>query len=278
MNNGDLEVRADRIRGMVALLDAPAGRGEKRLRSVIQAVEGLARDLLEAGAADPGLKAEIIAWVIRFRAEKALLPALTEQAPKAMATRQPKATKPAASLTTPRAPKTLKPAALHKAQQAPKHPEPFTRTFAYDTTDSRTMRSDFVKKARAPHVKPPSPVRAPAAALGTTPRALRFELKLERLSEDVRRAGKKPRGSADAVLQARILELYQTRLTVLDRVHHDKVGADLEALALILGTALSSFRSRPGSPGYTPVPHELTFTKGGPVVSGGLPTLGRGRR
>lgn len=74
MNIDDLEARADRIRGMVALLDAAAGRGEKRLCSIIKAVEGLARQLLEAGAADPELKAEIIAWVIRFRAEKERLP------------------------------------------------------------------------------------------------------------------------------------------------------------------------------------------------------------
>jgi hypothetical protein len=157
-------------------------------------------------------------------------------------------------------------------------PEPRTTVFNYDTTDPRTKIPGFIKKPRQPYVSPPSPLRARPAAFGTAPRALRFQLKLERLTDDVLRAGKRPRGSTDAVLHARIFELYQARLSTLDRAHHEKVGADLEALAKILGTAISSYRARPGSAGYTPVPHELTFSKGGPVVSGGLPTLGRGRR
>lgn len=263
MNNDDLEARANRIRGMVALLDAPAGRGEKRLRSVIQAVEGLARQLLDVGAADPELKAEIIAWVIRFRAEKERLP-------------DPP---PAKAVTVRRPPRALQITARREPAAAPasKH-EPITTVFNYDTTDPRTKQPGFIKKPRQPQVSRPSPLRPRPAVFGTAPRALRFQLKLERLTDDVLRAGKKPRGSGDAVLQARIFELYQSRLSTLERSHHEKVGADLEALAKTLGTAISSFRARPGSPGYTPVPEELTFSKGGPVVSGGLPTLGRGRR
>ncbi len=235
---------------------------EKQLRS-IKAVEGLARQLLEAGAADPELKAEIIAWVIRFRAEKERLPdpppakVLHSHSKRALQTRAVREKPP--------------------APQARKH-EPLTTIFDYDTTDPRTKQPGFIKKPRQPQASPPRPVRGRPAAFGTAPRALRFQLKLERLTDEVQRAGKRPRGSGDAVLQARIFELYQSRLSTLDRTHHDKVGADLEALAKLLGTAMSSYLAGPGSPGYTPVPHELTFTKGGPVVSGGLPTLGRGRR
>lgn len=257
MNNDDLKARADRIRGIVALLDTPAGHGEKRLRSIIKAVEGLARDLLEAGAADPALKAEIIAWVIRFRAEKERLP--DPQPAKVVTARRP-------------------PRAMQRQVPPARQHEPLTTVFDYDTTDPRTKQPGFIKKPRQPQVSLPSPLRPRPAVFGTAPRALRFQLKLERLTDEVQRAGKRPRGSGDAVLQARIFELYQARLSTLDRTHHDKVGADLESLARLLGTAMSSYRSGPGSPGYSPVPSELTFTKGGPVVSGGLPTLGRGRR
>lgn len=71
MNVFSLDERAARFRGLVALLEKGSAKAQARLLPpVIEQAEELAAELLSAGGAEPELKAEIIAWVVRFRAEK----------------------------------------------------------------------------------------------------------------------------------------------------------------------------------------------------------------
>ena len=114
--------------------------------------------------------------------------------------------------------------------------------------------------------------------MGSTRSAVLFTKKLDRLRDDVRQAARRPCGSGDSILKARIAELDHARTTSLENKYHQDVGDELNSFAKALGTTISSFRAAPGSFGYAAVPQELTFSKGGPVVSGGLPTLGRGHR
>jgi hypothetical protein len=66
-----LEARVARFRILVERLDAGNPEAQARLLpTVIHQAEDLAAQLLAAGVAAPELKAEIIAWVRRFRAEK----------------------------------------------------------------------------------------------------------------------------------------------------------------------------------------------------------------
>ncbi|MFJ6313695.1 hypothetical protein [Pseudarthrobacter oxydans] len=66
-----LEARVERFRILVERLDAGSPKAQARLLpKVIDEAEDLGAQLLAAGVAAPKLKAEIIAWVIRFRAEK----------------------------------------------------------------------------------------------------------------------------------------------------------------------------------------------------------------
>jgi hypothetical protein len=271
-----LAVEAIRVRSMISRLDAAGS--DDLLRTVINGVDTIAGKLLERGAADPALKAEIIQWVLRFRAEKEQFRDRPQPAAKAVQVPAAAPTSKAAptALQSPRAMKRQRLESRGKATRP--SPVPHTEVFNYDTTDPRTKNPFFVKKPRqtapAPalqHVKRPAP-------LGSTRSALLFTKKLEKLREDVRQAGRKPRSSADSILKARIAELYNARTTSLEAKHHEYVGDQLNSFALTLGTTIASFRAAPGSFGYVPVPQELTFTKGGPVVSGGLPTLGRGHR
>lgn len=72
-----LEARAARFRILVERLDAGWPKTEARLLpTVIDQAEELAAQLLAVEAAVPELKAEIIAWVLRFRAEKQRIDAL----------------------------------------------------------------------------------------------------------------------------------------------------------------------------------------------------------
>lgn len=131
-----------------------------------------------------------------------------------------KTTKNASLAFKPKAPP-LQPARL------PASPAPRTRMFNYDTTDPRTLNPQFVKKT---HTVPASPQLRPVlppAPLGSTSSALLIARKLAKLREDVRVTSKKPRGSADSVLKARIYELYQTK-TTLDPKHHQVVGDELK--------------------------------------------------
>ena len=66
-----LEARVARFRILVERLDAGNPEAQTRLLpTVIHQAEDLAAQLLAAGVAAPELKAEIIAWVLLFRAEK----------------------------------------------------------------------------------------------------------------------------------------------------------------------------------------------------------------
>lgn len=72
-----LEARVARFRIFVERLDAGSPETQARLLPmVIHGAEELAAQLLAAGVAEPELKAEIIAWVLRFRAEKQRIDAL----------------------------------------------------------------------------------------------------------------------------------------------------------------------------------------------------------
>lgn len=66
-----LDDRATRFRTFVANCDMWGTETRERLLSLLCAeAEDLASALLVAGSAEPALKAEIIAWVVRFREEK----------------------------------------------------------------------------------------------------------------------------------------------------------------------------------------------------------------
>ncbi|MCD5341507.1 hypothetical protein LR392_04595 [Arthrobacter sp. AK04] len=255
MNNDDLAARADRIRGMVALLDGPAGRSEKRLRAVIQSVNGLANQLLTAGAADPALKAEIIAWVIRFRAEKAQLPA----APPTESVNQ-------------RSPLPLQSHELPEQETAPSPqvPEPRTRTFDYDTTDSRTVYDRRGAKKN----------RWLRSNFGSSPKAIEFSQKILALRQDVEEALSSP-DTDPSFLLVRIVNLYVTRKAALKTNYEHEVCDELDGMAIRVAgitarEAAAAARSKVRH--HKPVPAEVApiFTR--QVVSGGLPTLGRGRR
>lgn len=72
-----LEARVARFRILVERLDVGSPKAQARmLPTVIDQAEELAAQLLAAGTAVPELKAEIIAWVLRFRAEKQRIDAL----------------------------------------------------------------------------------------------------------------------------------------------------------------------------------------------------------
>lgn len=269
MDQQDLEAQAARIRGIFADWEIHGALGVNRMRSLIRDVEGLARALLERGSATTELKAEIIDWVVRVRAEQEALNAASVAHGKSKRAQASDGRLPDAGSAG---------AKLRKQHSVPVRTFPQTKTFTYDTTDSRTANPGFVKRARIiPAAQRTVSVPKPAP-LGTTRSALLFTKKLDQLREEVRRTGRRPRGAADAVLKARILALYQGRTASLASEHHGPVGLELEELARTLGTSISSYKASPGNTGYVPVPHELTFSKGGPVVSGGLPTLGRGHR
>lgn len=72
-----LEARVARFRILVERLDVGSPKAQARLLpTVIDAAEDLAAQLLATGVAVPELKAEVIAWVLRFRAEKERIDAL----------------------------------------------------------------------------------------------------------------------------------------------------------------------------------------------------------
>lgn len=71
MNVFSLDERAARFRGLVTQLEKGNAKVQARLLpAVIEQAEELAEQLLSAGGAEPALKAEIIDWVVRFRADK----------------------------------------------------------------------------------------------------------------------------------------------------------------------------------------------------------------
>ncbi|WP_324642420.1 hypothetical protein [Pseudarthrobacter sp. LT1] len=272
MDAGDLAEEASRIRGMVASFDESGGN-QKLLRTVVSSIDDVAKLLLERGAADPNLKAEIIHWVLRFRADRERL----QQLESAAQVRPDEAeVVHTANSASARAQKRGR--AVSNGKVPAPAPAPHTEVFDYDTTDPRTKNPFFVKKPRkvAPAASTQPEMRP--SYLGSTRSALLFTKKLDRLRDDVRQAARRPRGSGDSILKARIAELYHARTTSLENKYHQDVADELNSFAKALGTTISSFRAAPGSFGYAPVPQELTFSKGGPVVSGGLPTLGRGHR
>lgn len=211
MNQQDLETQAARIRGVFADWEIHGALGVNRMRSLIRDVEGLARALLERGSATADLKAEIIDWVVRVRAEQEALNAASVAHGKSKRAEASVGRLPAV------APAGAKP---RKQYSGPVRKAPQTKTFTYDTTDSRTANPGFVKRVRIiPAAKRTAPVPRPGP-LGTSRSALLFTKKLDQLREEVRRAGRRPRGAADAVLKARILALYQGRTASLASEHH----------------------------------------------------------
>ncbi|WP_285248854.1 hypothetical protein [Pseudarthrobacter sp. efr-133-R2A-89] len=272
MDAGDLAEEASRIRGMVASFDESGGN-QKLLRTVVSSIDDIAKLLLERGAADPEVKAEIIHWVLRFRADGERFQQLESAAQV-----RPDETEVVHTANSASARALKRGRAVGRRKVPRPVPAPITEVFDYDTSDPRTRNPFFVKKPREVALATSTQLEIHPSYLGSTRSALLFTKKLDRVRNDVRQAARRPRGSGDSILKARIAELYHACSTSLENKYHQDVVDELNSFAKALGTTISSFRAAPGSFGYVAVPQELTFSKGGPVVSGGLPTLGRGHR
>lgn len=225
LNEPSLADRAQSFRTLVELHDGGNSETRKRLRPLLlEKTEELAAALLAAGRAEPLLKAEILAWVIKFRKER--------------------------------------------------HPQravgPITHVFDYDTTDPRTKNNSRQGKKN----------RFLRSNFGSSPRAIAFAHKLLELRQDVAEALTDP-GVDRASLLDRIVKLYQSRNSELKSNFNHEVGDELDGMAIRVGGITAreaAAATRSMTIFHKPVPDEVApiFTKG--VLSGGLPTLGRGRR
>lgn len=224
LNDFSLEDRAENFRALLELHDYGNTKTQERfLPALCEQAEDLAAALLAAGSAEPVLKAEIIAWVVRFREER----------------------------------------------QRYEAAKPVTHTFDYDTTDPRTQYDR----------RPAKKNRFLRSNFGSTPRAIAFGKELLALRQDVEKALSTP-GTDPAFLLNRIVKLYQTRKAELKSNYEHEVGDELDGMAIRVAgitarEAAAAVRSKTRF--HKPVPDEVApiFTK--QVVSGGLPTLGRGR-
>jgi hypothetical protein len=247
----DLQEHADYVRSLISRLDATEGFDESALKEVIGQVEEVAARLLGIGKADAQLKAEVISWVVRFRQERGRL---------ARAQVETVVISPPA-----RAPRTV-------ARQLP-----VTRTFDYDTRDPRTRGAAFVKERpgrRRPAVNKPY-------ALGTDPNAMAFANMLDRLRVDINDQGPHALGSPEAnELLLKVLELHKTYKARLHWKFWSRVGEELDTMALrVGGQNLRKITEKHRGPRlHQGVPAEIGPIFSRQVVSGGLPTLGRGRR
>lgn len=246
MHKKDLAAEADAIRAMIARLPLAGNRKDDRVRAVIGRVEGIAQHLLQLGAADPDLKAEIIGWVVEFRSESARLQASAARS----------------DSSRPR----LSPPAVPGDDPA----EPSTKVFDYNTTDNRTpYQRRRTRKNRWLRVN-----------FGSTPSAIAFGERMVALRQDVEKAFGTP-GSDPSLLLDRIVRLYETRKDYLGSNYEHEVRDELDGMAIrVAGTTAREVvaKRRPKTPVHRSVPNEVAPIFGKQIVSGGLPTLGRGRR
>jgi hypothetical protein len=247
-----LSVQADRIRGMIERLDDPGGSTERSLRAVIVEVEDIASTLLGFGKADPRLKEEILRWVVRFRDEGRNI----------AAHRLPSA--PVQFIPVPDWPEATE-VPSERSQR-----EPVTRTFDYDTTDSRTRNPGFVNRRKTASAKP--------FLLVTDGVTGGFAERFNDLQADIAGAAHDP-GRADALLK-RILGLHEVYKAELDWMYYRRVAEALESMAIqASGMTLKAAIQKGRTPNYYKgVPAEIGPIFDRKIVSGGLPTLGRGRR
>lgn len=152
-----------------------------------------------------------------------------------------------------------------------------TRTFDYDTSDPRTKKSGFVKKRYEDRRHLPDKYYS----LGGDEGAITFARDLRNLSKDI--SNRQPTwGSAEAdELLNRVLRLYKECGTRLHRKYHSRVHQELDSLALrVCGRNVkNTIEMRQARHRiYRGVPAEIRPIFRGGIVSGGLPTMGRGRR
>ncbi|MDQ0821030.1 hypothetical protein QFZ79_003402 [Arthrobacter sp. V4I6] len=155
-------------------------------------------------------------------------------------------------------------------------PQAVTRTFDYDTTDPRSRNPYYADKNHRQARKN----RARRVNFGSTPSALQFGKDMAALREDVdfalADADKDP-----SFLLDRIVKLYRARKRALNSNYEHEVGDELDGMAIsVAGTTAreATAHARPAVRFYKPVPDEVSPIFSKQVVSGGLPTLGRGRR
>lgn len=246
-----MQEHAEYVRSLISRLDSHEGSDESALREVVGQVEEIAVRLLGIGMADRQLKAEVISWVIRFRQERGRL----ARAQVATVFISP----------PPHAPRAVE------------RQLPVTRTFDYDTRDPRTREAAFVKERPGR--------RRPAAnkpyAMGTDPNAMAFANRLDKLRVDINDQGRHSLGSPEAnELLRRVLELHKTRKAHLHWKFWSRVSEELDTMALRVGgqNIRKITEKRRGPRLHQGVPAEIGPIFSRQVVSGGLPTLGRGRR
>jgi hypothetical protein len=246
-----------------------------RLAKTKKAVDVLAARLLSAGSAAPEDKADVIAWVVRFRTEKATV--LSEPPPAA-----DKASSPVAAAEETSSPAARK-KAHHESKASPNITAKQKRVAMPPASAKASMRKPPARQAsgRNPAVNGLT-ARDTAAPKGRGAKHLaEFDVLEDRYEaiafargilsevEEMRR-----RRAASQLLAD--LDDYQqrTRGSVAE-VFYDKVLEDFRRWRT--GLKAIAWSSAPGSVSYARVPSELSSRRGGPVVSGGLPTLGRRR-
>lgn len=259
-----LASHAAAIRVMVAEFDAGGATELAQLRIIVGQVEAIASRLLRLGGCPPELKTEIIEWVRRFRPMRADLAAEKARA------------RHARSLTSPKAPGT-KEAPVGKRRTE----SPYTRQFKYDTSDPRTQDPNFV---REPKYMRRARESAERLNLGETAVGQHLAAQLTRVSFEMgwinASAASKEHGTDTSNLES--IETTLVRLNaivetaVLESGVRKRALVELNALgerAQDLRNTATAQRAR----SRVSVPAELRLTRGGPTVSGGLPTMGRRR-
>lgn len=237
---------ADHVRSMISRLDASKSPNEPMLRTVIGQVEEIATQLLGTSEADADLKAEIIAWVIRFRQEHGMLG------------------KAQSNVLFRSAP-----------QRAEPSKTPTTRRFDYDTSDPRTQDPTFAEK-RAGRRRP---AENKPYTFGADPQSKAFTEKLDKLRTDINDHTHTPGSQESTHLLNRVLDLHKIYKAQVHWKYYDRVGDELDSMALRLsGDNVGRIIEKSRNPRlHKGVPAEIGPIFSRQVVSGGLPTLGRGR-
>jgi hypothetical protein len=246
-----------------------------RLAKTKKAVDVLAARLLSAGSAAAEDKADVIGWVVRFRTEEVTV--LSEPPPAA-----DKASSPVAA-----AEETSSPAARKKARrESEASPKTTAKQKRVATPPASTKTSTRKPPTRQASARNPA-VNGLAARGTAAPKGRGVKHRAEfAVLEDRYEATAFARGILSEVEEMRRRRAASQLLADLDdyqqrtrgsvaEVFYDNVLVDFRRWRT--GLKAIAWSSAPGAVSYAPVPSELSSRRGGPVVSGGLPTLGRRR-
>lgn len=243
----ELRTIAIELREKIARLDSMISNDDF-LREVVSEVQAIKTASLVVEELDDDLETEISGWIDRF-------------------CKSPQTMRPADILF-------LEPgAADFKARD---NGGSLTRTFDYDTSDPRTQDPTFVKNS--PNKRRTAPNKS--YPIGSDEKALIFAQELNALRAEVLGKGHIPRSPTSEEILLRVLALYKACSTRIHWKYQARVRRELDTFALqVSGENIKRNLERSRSKElYREVPAEVGPIFGGHIVSGGLPTMGRGRR